>query len=114
LCTKLGFHHFTYLCLLALLEEFLLTLLLVTLLASKVLLAGDLLNLCGVNTGDIELQGSGDNIAGVDSSERNTVDLEWAGNEEHTLVEAVEKDDTLAAETTSEEDENGAGLEGLP
>jgi hypothetical protein len=30
------------------------------------------------------------------------------------LVEAVEKDDTLAAETTSEEDENGAGLEGLP
>jgi hypothetical protein len=30
------------------------------------------------------------------------------------LVEAVEENDTLASETASEEDENGAGLEGFP
>lgn len=51
--------------------------------------------------------GGGDNIAGVDSSERDTVDLERTGNEENTLVEVVQEDDTLATESTSEKDKDG-------
>jgi hypothetical protein len=51
------------------------------------------------------LRGS-DNVAGVNSSEGNTVDLEWAGNEKDTLGEVLLEDDTLATETTSEENEN--------
>jgi hypothetical protein len=56
--------------------------------------------------------GCSDDIAGVDSSERNTVNFEWASNEEDTLWEVLQENDTLAAETTSEEDEDGAWSEG--
>ena len=55
--------------------------------------------------------GSGDNIAGIDSSEGDTVDLEWASDEQDTLVEVLQEDDALATETASEEDEDGTGLE---
>lgn len=75
---------------------------------------GDLVDLLGVQTGDIDLVRGGDDISGVDSSQGNTVDLEGAGDEENTLVEGLEEDDALAAEATGEEDQDGAGLERLP
>lgn len=102
----------SYLWLLALLEELGLAGLLVGRLTGEVLLIGDLLDLLGVNTRDINLVGCGDNVAGVDAADGDTVDLEWASDEENTLVEGVQEDDTLATEATSEENEDGAGNEG--
>jgi len=99
--------------LLSLLEESLLTSLLLGLLGGEVLGLSDLLDLLGVKAGDIDLLGGGDDVSGVDSSQRNTVDLEGTGDEEDTLVEGLEEDDTLAAEAAGEEDQNGTGLEGL-
>jgi hypothetical protein len=57
--------------------------------------------------------GSSDNVAGVDAAERNTVDFERTSNEENTLAEVLQEDDTLAAETTSEENKDGTGGEGF-
>ena len=71
----------THLGLLALLEESLLGLLLGLLLLGEVLRSGDLLDGLGVNTGDVDALGGGDNVAGVDTAEGNTVDLEGAGDE---------------------------------
>ena len=93
------------------LEEFLLTLLL-SVLPCKVLVSSYLIYLLLINARQVNLVGCGDYIAGIDSSERNAVDFEWTGDEENTLLECLEEDDTLAAETTSEEDEDGAGGEG--
>jgi hypothetical protein len=100
-----------YLWLLALLEELLLSLLLVTLLPCKVLFSRNLLNLCRINTGDIDLGRSGDNITSVNSSEGYTVDLEWTSDKEDTLVEVLQENNTLATESASEEDEDGTGNE---
>merc|ERR1712225_117399 len=77
----------------------------------EVLCVRGLLNLLRVNTSEVDLLGSGDNVAGVDSAEGDTVNLEWASDEENTLVGGVQEDDTLATETASEEDENGTGGE---
>lgn len=103
----------SYLWLLSLLEECLLAgLLLLGLLADKVLGLGNLVNLLGVDTGQVNLLGGGDNVSGVDSSQGDTVDLEGAGDEQHTLVEGLEKNDTLAAEATGQQDQDGTGLQG--
>lgn len=67
------------------LEELLLTLLLLTLLTCEVLVSCYLIDLLLVNTGKINLVGSGDDITSVDSSERNTVDFEWTSNKKDTL-----------------------------
>lgn len=106
-------HGRTYLGLLALLEESLLGLLLGGLVLGEVILGGDLLKGLGVNSGDIDTGAGGDNVAGVDTAEGNTVDLEGAGDEEDTLVEVLEENDTLATEAASEEDQDGTGLEAL-
>jgi hypothetical protein len=55
--------------------------------------------------------GCSDNVAGVNTAEGNTVDFEGTGNEENTLAEVLQENDALAAEATSEEDEDGAGGE---
>lgn len=99
--------------LLSLLEESLLTSLLLGLLSGEVLGLRDLLDLLLVETGDVDLVGGSDDVSGVNSSQRNTVDLEGAGDEEDTLVEGLQENDTLATEAASEEDEDSAGLEGL-
>ena len=99
--------------LLALLEESLLGALLVGLLvAGEVVGVGDLLEGLAVKTVDGDGGAGGDHVAGVDATERDTVDLEGTGDQEDTLVEGLKENDTLAAETTSEEDEDGTGLEG--
>lgn len=103
----------THLGLLALLEESLLGLLLSLLLLGEVVGSRDLLEGLGVNTGNVDTLGGGDNVASVDTAEGNAVDLEGAGDEENTLVEVLEEDDTLATEAASEEDQDGTGLEGL-
>ena len=59
------------------------------------------------------MRAGGDHIAGVDTAEGNTVDLEGTGNEEDTLVEVLEEDNALATEATGKEDEDGTGLEAL-
>lgn len=73
----------------------------------------DLLNLLLVEARDVDLVGCGDDVAGVDATEGDAVDLEGAGDEEDTLVEGLQEDDALATEATSEQDQDGAGLEGL-
>ena len=103
--------YITYLWLLSLLEELLLSLLLVTLLPCEVLITSDLINLLLVNTRQINLIGSGNNVAGIDSSKRNTVNLEWTSYEKDTLGKVLEQDDALATESASEEDENCTGCE---
>lgn len=102
----------SYLGLLALLEESLLTGLLLGLLSGEVLGLSNLVDLGLVDASEINLLRSGDDVAGVDTTEGDTVDLEGAGDEENTLVESLEEDDALATETASEEDQDGTGLEG--
>lgn len=104
--------YISYLWLLALLEESLLALLVVGLLLGEVLVRGHLLELGRVNAGNVNLLGGSDHVAGVDSSERNTVDLEGTGDKENSLREGLEENDTLATETTSEEDQDSTGDEG--
>lgn len=104
----------TYLGLLSLLEEGLLGLLLGLLLLGEVSGSGDLLDGLAVNTANVHTCAGGNHVARVDPSEGYTVDLEGAGNEENTLVEVLEEDDALSAESTGEEDQDGAGLERLP
>lgn len=103
----------SYLRLLALLEESLLAGLLLGLLGGEVLWLRDLVNLLLVEAGDVDLVGGGDNVASVDAAQGNAVDLERSGDEENTLVEGLEEDNALAAETAGEEDQDGTGLEGL-
>lgn len=103
-----------YLCLLALLEERLLGGLVLNLIAGKVLGLRNLVELGLVQTFQLNLERSGDHVARVDPAERDTVDLERAGNEEGTLVEVLQEDDTLAPEATGEEDQDGARLQRLP
>ena len=93
------------------LEKLFLSVLLVALLPREVLLSGNLLNLRLVKTRDINLLGCGNNVAGINSSEGNTIDLEWTSNKKNTLREMVQKDDTLSTETTREKDENGTRSE---
>lgn len=93
------------------LEELSLSLLLVTLLPRKVLVASNLINLLGINASQIDLVGSSNNVTRVDSSQRDTVNLEGTSNEKDSLWEVLQEDDALATETTSKEDENGTGGE---
>jgi len=99
--------------LLALLEESLLGALLVGLLvAGEVVDVGDLLEGLAVEAVDGDGGAGGDHVAGVDATERDTVDLEGTGDEEDTLVEGLEEHHALATETASEEDEDGTRLKG--
>jgi hypothetical protein len=61
----------------------------------------------------VDLGGGSNDIAGVYSSQGNTVDFEGTGNEEDTLFEVLENDDALAAEATGKEDNDDTGLDGL-
>ena len=65
-----------------------------------------------VDAGDIDLGGGGDHVGLVDPTEGDTVDLVRAGDEEEAGLERLEADDALAAEATSEKDEDGAGGDG--
>lgn len=73
----------------------------------------DLVDLLLVKTADVDLVGGGDDVSGVDSAQGNTVDLEGTGDEENTLLEVLEEDNALAAESAGEEDQDSAGLQRL-
>jgi hypothetical protein len=99
----------TYLGLLALLEERVLTRLVGGLVLGEVTVLANLIQNLGVDTLQVDRGGGCDDIAGVDPSQRNAVYFEWAGDEEDTLGKVLEENDTLAAETTGEEDHDGTG-----
>lgn len=65
-----------------------------------------------VNAGNVNLGGGGDHVGLVDPTEGNAVDLVRASDEEEARLESLEADDALAAEATSEKDEDGAGGDG--
>lgn len=101
----------TYLWFLALLEERLLALLaLRTLLSHKVLWAGHFVQDRSIDAADVYFRSCSDHISCVHPSKRYAVDLEWACNQEGTLVEVLEEDDSLSSESTSEENEDRARL----
>lgn len=104
----------TYLGLLALLEERVLAGLAGGLVLGKVAVLADLVQNLGVDALEINLGGGSDNVSCVYPSQRNAVDFEGAGDEEDTLGQVLEEDDTLAAEATSEENDDGAGLQRGP
>jgi len=106
--------QWTYLRLLALLEERILTRLVGGLVLGEVAVLADLVYDLLVDTLQINLGGGSDNISCVYPSQRNAVDFERTGDEEDTLGKVLEENDTLAAETTSEEDDDGTGLERGP
>lgn len=104
----------TYLGRLSLLEKGLLAGLVLGLVGDKVLGLRDLVNLLGVEARKVDLVRGGDDVSRVDPSQRNTVDLEGAGDEKDTLVEGLDENDALAAEAAGEKNEDGSGLERLP
>lgn len=106
--------HLTYLGLLALLEERILARLVCGLAVGEVAVLADLVQDLGVDALQVHLGGGSDNISGVDPSQGNAVDFEGTGDEEDTLGQVLEEDNTLAAEATSEEDDDGAWDERLP
>ena len=81
------------------------------LLPGKVLVARDLLDGRLLDAADVDLCPGSNDVAGVDAAERNTVDLEWTGDEEDSLGEVLEEDDALATEAAGEENEDGTRLE---
>jgi hypothetical protein len=100
-----------YLWFLALLEESILSSLFLGLFCSEVFWLRDLLNLLLIYSRDVDLVGCGNDISCIDSSERNTIDLEGASNQENALVKSLEKDNTLSPESTSKKNQNSSGLQ---
>jgi len=89
--------------------------LLFLLLAGEDLLV-DLLEELGVDGGEIDLGGGGDDVTTVDTTEGNTVVLVGAGDDEGVLVLSIDvlEDDAVATtEAASEHDGDGAGGDGL-
>jgi hypothetical protein len=100
----------TYLGLLALLEERVLTRLVGGLVLGEVAVCADLVQNLRVDALQVDRGGGSDDISGVYPSQRNAVNFEGTGDEEDTLGKVLEENDTLATETTSEEDNDGTGL----
>jgi hypothetical protein len=96
-----------------LLEESFLAGLVLANLTSKVLGLCDLVDLLRIQTGQVDLLRGGDNVSGVNTSQGNTIDLKGASDEKDTLVEGLKENDTLASESASQKDEDGAGGQGF-
>jgi hypothetical protein len=84
------------------------------LILGEVAVRADLVQDLRVNALQVNRGRGRDNISGVYPSQRNAVDFEGTGDEEDTLGKVLKKNNTLAAETASEEDDDGSGLEGCP
>lgn len=95
---------------LAVLEEALFSLFL---LARPVLVLADAVDDLLIDSSNIDESGCGDHIAVVYAADGNAIGLEGAGDEEHALLELAKQNHALTAEAAREEDENGAGCEGL-
>ena len=97
---------------LALLEESVLASLLGSLVLGEVASLASLLHDGVIDTSDIHLGRGRNDVPGVYPSEGNAVNFEGTSDEEDTLLEVLEDDNTLATEATSEEDDDGTGSEG--
>lgn len=97
-----------YLSRLSTIEEFLFVALLLRLFPSEV----GIIELAYINTRDIDLGRGSDDISGIDSADRDTVDFEGASNKENTLGEGLQQNNTLSTKSTSEDNEDGTRLEG--
>jgi hypothetical protein len=64
------------------------------------------------DTGQVDLGGGGDNVGLGDSSQGDTVESERTRDEEETGIELLQEDDSLASESTGQEDEDGTGGDG--
>lgn len=62
--------------------------------------------------GDVDNGGGGDDLVGDGSSDWDTVDLVWSGDEEKSRLELLQEDDSLASGGTGEEDEDGSWDDG--
>jgi hypothetical protein len=62
-----------------------------------------------IDTGDIDLGRRRDNVGLVDPSQRNTVDLGGAADEQETRGKLLQEHDPLPPELASEDDEDSAG-----
>jgi hypothetical protein len=89
------------------LEEFLLLGLLGFLLPSEV----GIVEFVDFDTGQVNGRGGGDHVASIDTAERNAVDLEGTCNKKDAVVQGLKVYDALAPEPTSENNEDGTGLE---
>lgn len=70
-------------------------------------------DLGGVDALEVDLGAGGDGVHLVDASHRHTVELEGTSDGEETGLQVLEEHDSLASESTSEEDEDGAGRDRL-
>jgi len=86
-------------------EEILLGLLLLAPGAPEVFVVELLVNL---DTRQVDLGGGADHVSLVHTTEGNTVDLEGSVHEEEARCQLLQEDNPLAAETTSEEDQDGS------
>ena len=93
----------------ALLGEDLVSLFLVLLAAGEHLVT----DLGNVDALEVDLGAGGDGVNLVDAFERHAVDLVWAGHSEQTTVQSLQENNSLATESTREQDENSAWLETL-
>ncbi len=90
-------------------EKLLLLGLLALLLPREILL----IVLADIDTAQVDFGAGGDDVSGIDTAERDTIDLEGTGDKEDAVGEGLEVDDALSTETAGEDDEDCAGLEGL-
>lgn len=66
----------------------------------------------GVDTRDGNLGGGGNDVTRVDSSQWNTVNLEWTRNQQGTVLERLQVDDSLTSESTGQQNQNGTWDQG--
>lgn len=94
--------------------------LLLFLVTEELLLSGGILRLLffgkvsnvelfSVNRADVDASRCGNNVAGVNTSERNTVNLERSGNEKSVILKTLKEDDSLTTETASQDDQDSSG-----
>ena len=65
------------------------------------------------DTGSADLGGGGDSVNLIDASEWNSIDLVWSTNEKQTGLKLLKENNSLAAESSSGENENAASLNSL-
>merc|ERR1719230_1300339 len=73
-------------------------------------LVGDL---AAVDTLEVDLGRRGDGVNLVDAFEWHAVDLVWAGDQKHARGKLLQENNSVATESTSEQDEHSAWFETL-
>lgn len=62
---------------------------------------------------DIDSGGGTNDVGLIDAAERDAVDLVGTSDEEQARIQLLQENDTLAPELSGEEDEHGAGHDGI-